>query len=145
MYHKRKIERVNTRSILNLCSDCYSIVNIDQKGNRTCSGDRLVEWQAQADLFQKMSEQEKEIFLKSLGNSSGFLRLLNTTTGKIICGYSSKLYPTLVSSQLRIPDPMAAGRMEKKLRRPLKETELEEGYLFDDNYQLPFINYPEDV
>lgn len=144
MYHKRKIERVNTRSILNLCGDCYSTVNIDQKGNRTCSGDRLVDWQVQADLFQKMSEQQKEVFLSSLGNSSGFLRLLNTTTGKITCGYSLRIYPTMADSQVRMPDPMAAGRLEKKLKRPLTELELEEGYLFDDNYQLPFVKYPED-
>ena len=144
MYHKRRIERINTRSILNLCGDCYSTMTVDQKGNRACNGDRLVEWQVQADKFFKMNEEEKTTFLQSLGNSSGFLRLYNEATGQVVCGYSLRIYPTMADSQVMIPDPMAAGRLEKKLKRPLTELELEEGYLFDDNYQLPFVKYPED-
>lgn len=95
-----------------------------------------------------MTLQEQQEYLESLSDESNFLSIVNTVTGEVYCGFSSKIKPVMPDPGIRIADPMAVAKLERALRRRLTEEELEEGYEFslDNNlYRLPFIRFPEDV
>lgn len=145
---KRNSKNVNFRNVLNLCPSCFSRLEHSSSGESICTGDRLAAWQSEVDKFLVMSKDDQQKFLESLGNESGFLNLINRDTGKVYCSYNSKISPIMQETSIRMPDPLAVSKLERKLKRELKGNELEEGYVFDVDgkpYILPIINFPEDV
>lgn len=140
--------RVNSRHSHNLCPNCFSRLEIDKVGNVKCSGDRLDKWQEEVTKYLALKGAEAQLFLAQLSNPSGFLSLIDISTGKAVCGFDSKITPVISTSEQRIPDPLAVSRLERNFKRKLTEEELEEGYEFIvDNklYKLPFILFPDDV
>lgn len=142
---KRRSNRVNLRSVHNLCPNCFSKLEQDSSGSLHCSGDRINSWQEEVDKYLKLTVGEQQAYLNKLSNPSGFINLVDFNTGKVFCGFNTKLTAIVPETNCRIPDPMASARLERKLARKLQDIELEEGYVFEDGYKLPFINFPEDV
>lgn len=142
---KRRSNRVNLRSVHNLCPNCFSRLIQDEAGNVHCTGDRLKSWQEELDKYLKLTVGEQQDYLLALSNPSGFLNLINFDDGTVFCMFNNKISPIGAESNCRIPDPMAVSRLERQLARPLQEHELEEGYAFENGYQLPFVNFPDDV
>ena len=112
-----------------------------------CTGDRLADWQKQYQQFKLLSPDKQTEFLSQLDNSERFLELASLTPGES-CGNSSKISHVAPNYSVRIPDPLAVARLERTLQRLLTEDELDEDHVFQVNgqpYQLPFVNFPEDV
>jgi len=139
---QKRTKRGSTRYNSSLCAYCFSTLNTNQNGELSCSGDRLVEWQAEFDKFSTLSDEQQKEYLSKLDDPSRFINLKD-------CGFDTKLSPVLPNNSIRMPDPIAVVRLERSLRRKLTEEELCEGHVFYEfdikNYQLPFINFPEDL
>lgn len=144
---QRRTKRVSYRNVNNLCPNCFSTLISEDTGNFYCSGDRIASWQKEIEDYKNMSEEEQQAYLKTLSNPSKFLELI-VSFDTLDCGTSTQLSNISTHNNIRIPDPMAVGKIEKLLKRSLTEEELEEGYEFKINtkaYTLPFISFPEDL
>lgn len=147
MSQKRNTKRGNYRSVSHLCPNCFSTLSQNSQGAMICTGDRLAEWQKQYQEFKQLPEDDQQEFLDALDQPDRFLELASLTPGQS-CGNSSKISHVAPNNSQRIPDPMAVARLERTLHRTLADDELDEEYVFQVNgqpYQLPFINFPEDV
>ena len=144
---RRTTKRGNYRSVSHLCPNCFSTLQQNEQGAMICTGDSLAKWQEQYQQFKLLSEAKQAEFLSELGNPERFLELASLTPGEP-CGVTSKISHVAPENSVRIPDPMAVGRLERRLQRTLTTEELDEEYVFHLDgkaYQLPFLNYPEDV
>lgn len=147
MYQKRTTKRGNYRSVSNLCPNCFSTLSQDSAGAIICSGDRMKAWHEQFAKFNAMSEDEQTQYLSKLDDPDRFIELATSLNGHD-CGFSTKISHVAPNQSIRIPDPMAVGRLERTLQRRLTEDELVEEHVFElegKSYRLPFINFPEDV
>lgn len=144
MSQKRTTKRGNYRSVSHLCPNCFSTLSQTPQGSMICTGDRLDQWREEYQKLMKLSSDQINAFLNNLDNPSRFKELGSTVPGQP-CGNSSKLSHVAPLNSVRIPDPMAVTRLERKLQRRLSEEELDEDYVFEDGYTLPFVNFPEDV
>jgi hypothetical protein len=143
MYKRRSTKRGNYRSVSSLCPNCFSTLTTDEAGAITCSGDRIKSWQDEFDKFKALSEIDKKKYLAELDNPKRFLELAGTL-GSQDCGFSTKISHVVPNYSVRIPDPIAVRAMERKLQRLLTEEELDEKYIFENGYKLPFTQFPED-
>lgn len=147
MSQKRTTKRGNYRSVSHLCPNCFSTLSQNAQGAMICTGDSLTKWQEQYQQFKLLPKEQQDEFLTALDNPERFLELASLTPGQS-CGVTSKISHVAPNNSQRIPDPMAVARLERTLQRILAEDELDEEHVFQVNgqpYQLPFINFPEDV
>lgn len=144
MSQRRTTKRGNYRSVSHLCPNCFSTLSQSQQGEMICTGDRLARWQEQYKEYKLLSEDEQKDFLDSLDTPERFLELGSLTPGES-CGNTSKISHVAPNNSIRIPDPIATRVLERKLQRSLTEEELDEGYKFSDGYELPFVQFPEDI
>lgn len=144
---QRRSNRVNLRSVHNLCPNCFSQLKADETGGLYCTGDKLQVWQGAIENFLKLDINKRNDFLETLDNPSGFINSINFETGIAQCGFNSKISPVASNNETMVPDPMAVGRLERQLKRRLTEIELEPDYVFNldgKEYRLPLLKFPED-
>ena len=147
MSQKRTIKRGNYRNVSHLCPNCFSTLSQSQQGEMICTGDRLDKWREEYQRVSQLPSLQMKEFLDQLEDVSRFLELGSSKFGES-CGVSSKLNYVAAINSIRIPDPIAVTKLERTLKRSLTEEELNEEFVFQldgNSYQLPFIQFPEDV
>jgi hypothetical protein len=108
-----------------------------------------------------MNSNQKENYLKTLDNKDKFLEWFQQK--ELQCGWTSQLQTQNNTYSVKIPDPIAVGRIEKSLGRSLEDEDLEEGKLYylrliGDRYEyseeqhegwnpyiIPRVSFPDDV
>lgn len=139
---------VGNRNSRNLCPNCFSTLKPNDHNVKECSGDRIESWRNEIEKYEGMEQGEKESYLKELDNPYKFLELVGTLNSSG-CNYSTDLISFYKDYVTRIPDPIAVASLERRLKRPLREEELEEGFQFTEKegtvFCLPFCNFPDDL
>jgi uncharacterized protein with von Willebrand factor type A (vWA) domain len=146
MKMRRNRENGNSRTRSNICPYCLSSLVLDENNKYKCSNDRLKLWEKEVEKYKKLTVEQKQKYLKTLDSSTKFLDFINKE--KIECEYSESLICAVSKeTSIRLPDPLQVSKLEKEFNRRLTEEELEEGYVFykdGKNYNIEFLNYPED-
>ena len=152
----------HARSLNHTCPCCMSIVKINNMGQLECTGNNLILWRKDFEVYSKMNATDKEAYLNSLNNKEKFLEWYQRKDD-LHCGWSNNYSKIDQTYSTMIPDPIAVGKIERSLKRPLTEEELEEGYVFyrtlENNnyiystenlenwnkYIIPRVSFPDEV
>lgn len=122
------------RQINHQCPICLStLLLIDN--DYVCSGDQLVYWKKEFKRFAQMNKKEQQDYIEDLSDKDKFFDMYSQGDD-LNCEFSTKIINILPSSSEKIADPIIVSRLEKSLRRPLTDEELE---------NVPKINFPDDV
>lgn len=120
-----------TRNILVNCPNCLSRIELDSFNSYKCSGDRLVQWHKEFEVFESLDDSKKLQFLKNISFDSMFLELYDrwiyskrNPEEPFDCGFTNQIFLPIPSCSITIPDPAQVKRIEKKLRRKLTEEEI---------------------
>lgn len=137
----------NARLVSVFCPNCFSTLDVQVNGSKSCSGDKLKFWKEEAEKFLSLEEAERQAYLNALSEPDKFLQIV-ANKDDLKCEYSSNITGVSSSYSFRIPDPLAVSSLEKKLKRKLTEEDLQEDkeFIIDSKpYKLPFVNFPEDL
>ena len=158
---KRRRIGKNVRSLNHTCPNCLSTIIINDLGQWQCTGDKLKIWTQEFSKYKKMTDRQKEQYLLTLDNKDKFLEWFQQK--ELQCGWTSAVQKQENTYSIRIPDPMAVGRLERSLGRTLEGEDLEEGKLYYRKlyggkfcyseqqhegwhpYLIPRVSFPDDV